>query len=496
MMHRFKRYRDHARFGKATLATLTLSFFLMGMVVASAFNLPPTPAAQEEDRPTAPVTRLLGASPRSFSHLAEKLSPYVVNVKVTKTEKIRGFTWHQEPEGPFGEFFKRFFKEMPRFPKGFKQHGSGSGVIIDAKGYILTNDHVIDGAREIVVTLADQQEVSAEIIGRDAKTDLAVLQINAGRSLPQAPLGDSDALKVGDWVLAIGNPYGLNHTVTSGIVSAKGRVIGAGPYDDFIQTDASINPGNSGGPLFNMRGEVVGINTAILPYGRGIGFAIPVNTARPLIPQLVASGKVTRGYLGVSIQSLTPALTKALNLQDRKGALVADVVPNGPAAEAGLQRGDVIVRLDQMTVDSAQELPTMVANQTVGEKVSITVVRQGKEHNLSLTIGTYPSETAEPQDLASAKHGKWGLQLRNLTPELAQRHGLEVEQGVLVVGVQAESPAARAGIRRGDVLLEVNQQPVISVQEVKEVIAEADDNDALLALVRRGEGRLYVAMTR
>jgi serine protease Do len=282
---------------------------------------------------------------------------------------------------------------MPRQPE-FRQ-GTGSGVIFRADGYILTNYHVVDGADQVLVTLNNEQEYQAHVVGRDPKTDLAVLRIQASEALPVATLGDSDALQVGDWVVAIGNPFGLDHTVTAGIVSAKGRVIGAGPYDDFIQTDASINPGNSGGPLLNMRGEVVGINTAIVPNGQGIGFAIPINTAKPLIPQLVSTGKVTRGYLGLNMQTLTPALTQTLKLSDRKGALVSEVTPGSPAAKAGLQRGDVIVTFDGKQVESAHDLATLVAATPVGKNVSVMILRDGNKQTVPLTVGRMPSDEVQ-----------------------------------------------------------------------------------------------------
>ena len=329
--------------------------------------------------------------PSSFAELADNLSPTVVNVKVTKIEKA---TFHgpQMPEGPFGDFFGRFFKEMPQMPRNHRTQGAGSGVIISQDGYILTNNHVVEGAKEVTVTLADKKEYKAEVVGRDPKTDLAVLKIEVKKPLPAAALGDSEQLKVGDWVVAIGNPFGLNHTVTSGIVSAKGRVIGAGPYDDFIQTDASINPGNSGGPLFNMSGEVVGINTAIIPQGQGIGFAIPVNTAKPLIPQLVTKGEITRGYLGVNIQTITPELAKALNVEEREGALVADVISGSPADKGGIERGDIIIAYDGKGVKDSHHLPAMVAATPVDGKVTVTVLRDGKERQLSVKIGKLPSE--------------------------------------------------------------------------------------------------------
>ena len=310
-----------------------------------------------------------------------------------------------------------------------------------------------------------------------------------------AVLGNSDQIDVGDWVLAIGNPFGLSHTVTSGIVSAKGRVIGAGPYDNFIQTDASINPGNSGGPLFNLKGEVVGINTAILPYGQGIGFAIPVNTAKPLIPQLVAKGEVTRGYLGVSIQPLTSELAKALKLEENKGALVSDVTPTSPAAKAGIQRGDLIVSFNKKTVEDARTLSAMVADTPVGQEVPITVLRNGAKHQLSVAVGKLPSERAKEEPSIQPAQGKWGLQLQDLNPKMASRLGIKPGQGVMVAGVRNESPAERAGIHQGDIILEMNRQPVNSVEEAREVVKKASEKEPLLLLVKRDNGSFFITLT-
>ena len=306
------------RIGIKTIVGVALVSFLAGLAISGAFDMHARASATSaavysqngEEQPAI-------SSP--FTALAEKCTPSVVNVKVTKVEKT-SFGEMQVP-APFQKFFN-----APQFRQDQTVQGAGSGVIISKDGYILTNNHVVDGAKELSVTLADKREFKAQIVGRDPKTDLAIVKIEAGENLPAASIGDSDRMRVGDWVLAIGNPFGLGNTVTLGIVSAKGRVIGAGPYDDFIQTDASINPGNSGGPLLNMKGEVIGINTAIVPNGQGIGFAIPVNTAKPLIPQLEENGEVTRGYLGVNIQSVTPDLSKAMKLEQETGVLVADVV--------------------------------------------------------------------------------------------------------------------------------------------------------------------------
>jgi serine protease Do len=474
---------------------MALAFFLFGVFAVPDVHWARTSEAGSAS-PRAQESATVRTAPSSFAELAQKLSPSVVNIKVTKVAKVEGWQWPQQPEGPFGELFKRFFQGLPQRPEQFKQPGTGSGVIIDPDGTILTNNHVVEGAEEVMVTLANQQEYKAQVVGRDPKTDLAVLKIAVTEPLTVAGLGDSDALQVGDWVLAIGNPFGLSHTVTSGIVSAKGRVIGAGPYDDFIQTDASINPGNSGGPLFNMQGEVIGINTAILPHGQGIGFAIPVNTAKPLIPQLVSKGEVTRGYLGVSIQSIDPELAKALKLRDRQGALVGDVTPESPAAQAGIQRGDVIVTFDNTVVDSAQSLPAIVAKTPVGQKVTVIVLRDGAQHQLAVTIGKLPSAEARAEESMSSMQSKWGLQLQDITPSMAAQRGLPAEHGVLVVGVEPGSPAEQAGVRQGDLLLEVNRQPVTSVHEAKDVLTRANTPAPLLLLVKRGAGSLFIAMAK
>ena len=470
-----------------------LPFLVAGVMMASGLNWT-SPSVAGDFTGGNQVTLQTGTDkPRSFAELAESLSPTVVNVKVTKVQKAT-FHGSQIPEGHFGDFFERFFKEMPRMPENHRTQGAGSGVIISEDGYILTNNHVVEGAKEVTVTLADKKEYDAEIIGLDPKTDLAVLKIQSKKAFPAAAMGNSEQLKVGDWVLAIGNPFGLNHTVTSGIVSAKGRVIGAGPYDDFIQTDASINPGNSGGPLFNMKGEVVGINTAIIPQGQGIGFAIPVNTAKPLIPQLVSDGEVTRGYLGVNIQSITQELAKALDIEDRKGALVADVFEDSPADEGGIRRGDVIIAFNGKEIKDNHDLPAIVAATPVDEKVTVTVVRDGKERELAVTVGKLPTDDAKLAKTSKPAKGKWGLQLHDLSPQIEQQFRLKADQGVVIVGVEPGSPAHEAGLRQGDVIVEVNRQAVKSVDEVKENIKKSKDKDNLLLLVQRQDGKFYVPL--
>ena len=475
------------------LLAVGLPFLAAGFLIASGmYGIHPSSAADVTGGSHV-ATAAPANMPGSFAELAEKLSPTVVNVKVTKVEPA-GFPGPNMQGDPFGDFFEQFFNGREQMPRSHRSQGAGSGVIISKDGYMLSNNHVVEGATEVTVTLSNKQEYAAKVIGTDPKTDLAVLKIAADQDLPSAALGDSEQLKVGDWVVAIGNPFGLNHTVTSGIVSAKGRVIGAGPYDDFIQTDASINPGNSGGPLFNLSGQVVGINTAIIPQGQGIGFAIPIDTAKPLIPQLVSNGEITRGYLGVNIQDITPELAKAMHITEAKGALVADVVPGSPAAKSGIERGDIITNFAGKTINESHDLPIKVAATPVGEEVLVTVMRDGKEKQLAVTVAKLITEGTHFGTSEESARGKWGLQLQELNPQVEEQLGLQADKGVAVVGVAPGSAADEAGIRQGDVIIEVNRTPVASVGEVKEKINQADDKDHLLLLVQRQNGKFYVPL--
>jgi len=495
MFHNYKQYLATKRYGVRTITTVVLACLCAGLLLASSLPWTSMSMAQGLDQPAG---RAAGAPavPSSFAELAERLGPTVVNIQVTKVAPVGNFPGTPDPDRPSGEFFRHFFQDRLPQRAPHRMQGSGSGVIISPDGYILTNNHVVDGAQEVTVTMADKQAYQARVIGRDDKTDLAVLKIVATGALPVAPLGSSSDLKVGEWVVAIGNPFGLGHTVTAGIVSAKGRVIGAGPYDDFIQTDAPINPGNSGGPLFNMRGEMVGINTAIVASGQGIGFAIPVDLVKPLIPQLKTTGTVTRGYLGVSIQAVTPELVKALKLAERQGALVSDVVSGGPAAQAGIRRGDVIVGFNDAPIHDAHDLPALVAKTPVGEGVTVTLRRDGKSQHVPVTIGKLPAERAASAEPSPAAPGQWGLQLQEITPQMAQQRGVAEASGVMVVGVQPGSPAERAGLQRGDVIREVNRQAVQSVQEVRDALAKVDNQDAVVLLVQRDQGSVFVALAR
>jgi serine protease Do len=401
------------------------------------------------------------------------------------------------PQGPggdmFEEFFERFFRNAPQSPH--KQRSLGSGFIISQDGYILTNDHVVDGADEIKVKLSDGREFTGEIRGLDSKLDLALIKIDAGEDLPVARLGDSEEIKVGEWVMAIGNPFGLEQTVTVGIVSAKGRVIGAGPYDDFIQTDASINPGNSGGPLFNMQGEVIGINTAIVAQGQGIGFAIPVNMAKQIIPQLRDEGRVTRGWLGVTVQALNKELAESFDLDTTHGALVNEVIEGSPADKAGLKRGDIIVEYDGKQVDELNDLPRLVAATPVDETVSVKVFRDGKERTIKVKIGRLDDgEVALAAD-DEETGGALGLTVANVTPELVERYSLESDQGILITKIDPEGPAAEANLRVGDLVVEADGKEVGSVKEFEELVGKMKSGKVLRLLIQRRATLLYTTVT-
>jgi len=495
MFQQLKQCISGRRFGARTLASVALSSLFVGTLVASSVQWTPTSVAQGLGQKAALAAGAV-TTPSSFADLAEQLAPTVVNIQVTKIAPVGDVPEVPEFDGPSGEFFQRFFRDRMPQQRPHRMQGSGSGVIMSPDGYILSNNHVVEGSQEVTVTMADKQTYTARVVGRDPKTDLAVLKINAKDTLPVASMGNSTDLKVGDWVLAIGNPFGLGHTVTAGIVSAKGRVIGAGPYDDFIQTDAPINPGNSGGPLFNMQGEMIGINTAIVASGQGIGFAIPIDLAKPLIPQLVSTGEVTRGYLGVSIQSVTPELANAMKLEERQGALVAEVTPGSPAAKAGIHQGDVIVGFNGETVKDAHDLPAVVAKTPVGEHATLTLHRDGKTQKVAVTVGKLPSDKVAREESSQAGQTQWGLQLQDVTPQMARQHGLADESGVVVVGVQPGSPAEHAGVQRGDLIREINRQPVQSTQDVRDAIAKAEHQESLVLLVKRGQGSLFVAMAK
>ncbi len=413
-------------------------------------------------------------APDSFADLAKELLPTVVNI-ATKHIADDG-----DRPGNFEEFFEDFGNGRP--PEG---SALGSGFIIDASGYVVTNHHVVDGADEITVRLQDDTSLVATLVGSDERTDLALLKVESDEPLPASSWGDSDAARIGDWVMAIGNPFGLGGTVTAGIVSARGRDIRSGPYDDFIQTDAAINRGNSGGPLFNMDGEVIGVNSAIFsPSGGsvGIGFSIPSQMARNVINQLRDHGEVRRGWLGVRIQRVTPELAEGLRLDEDRGALVASVTPDGPAEAAGIEQGDVIIKFNDRIVPESSKLPRMVAETSIGSKVPVTVWRKGKEVTVYAELGALneavvaaaapgPNETEKATPDAVAE---LGLELNELTAQLRQEFELPADMtGVMVTKVDGDSAAAAKGIKAGDVIVEVDQEAVETTADVAKQIEKA-----------------------
>jgi serine protease Do len=472
-----------------TLVGVSLVSLLAGLIIAANLNWT-NPLSAKTEIPN------VGGLP-SFADLAQVVSPAVVNISTTKRIKGGGrvFDFFQGPRdrrNPMDDFFERFFGgDIPQ-QKEHKQKSLGSGFIIDGDGYILTNNHVVEDADEIKVILKDHKEFDAKVIGRDAKTDLALIKIKSGKGLQMIKLGNSDELRVGDWVVAIGNPFGLDHTVTAGIVSAKGRVIGAGPYDNFIQTDASINPGNSGGPLINLKGEVIGINTAIFAGGQGIGFAIPINTAKGLISQLKEKGKVTRGWLGVMIQKVTPELAKSFDLKDEAGALVGDVTPGSPAEKAGIKPGDIIVEFDGKAIKEMNELPRLVAVVPVGKTVEVKILREGKSQTFKVQV----QEMDEKHVASGPSQGKEGLGLsvREFTPELARHFRMDYEPGILIVQVQEGSPAEEAGVQEGDVIKEVNRKPVKDLKSYQSLISSVKKGGNILFRIKRGGMSLFVSL--
>jgi serine protease Do len=454
-------------------------------------GLTPTPVTAQAPASPAVPTDPHGALPESYPwvRLAEQLMPAVVNVRtVAEAQRSRG------PAIP--EPFRRFFP--PQDPGGREQRrGVGTGFLVDPDGLLVTNHHVVDGATSIEVTLSDGRKFPAKVMGSDPETDVALLKIEA-TGMPTIPLGSSAKLKVAEPVMAIGNPFGLDHTVTVGIISGTGRFIGAGRYDDYIQTDAAINPGNSGGPLINTRGEVVGINSAIASRSggfQGVGFAIPIDLAKPILQQLRVSGKVTRGWLGVSIQPLTPDLAKSFGLTVTQGALVSSVVEESPAAKAGVRPGDVIVQFDGKPIDGPRALPPLVALTEVGRTVSMTVLRDGAEQTLRLTVGNLSdSQVARASTGDRLMAERLGIGLQELTPELARRLGVKDDNGVVVTEVKPDSPAAQAGLASGDVIREVNRLPVRALEDVEKGMSRggAEAKQVLLRVEREGNQRYVV----
>ena len=487
--------------GRARLTSLVF-VFLISLVVSPEILL----ALSSNTQPL---------SSNIFVQIAKKQNPAVVNVSIKgKAEPPpqrnfpaprrgprggpRGGPGQDKSPDAFRDFYDRFFNERPnQKPK----RGMGSGFVIDKEGHILTNYHVVEGADEIVVMLESngkEKEYTATLIGSDSKTDIALIKINRkpgdNTEFPFLELGSSENLEVGEWVVAIGNPFGLSHTVTVGVVSALGRSIGAGPYDEFIQTDASINPGNSGGPLINIDGQVIGINTAIISGNAGgnvgIGFAIPINIAKGILKDLKENGSVTRGWLGVMIQKITPELEKSFGLSQSEGALVGDVIPDGPAAKGGIKRGDVIIKFNNQPVRDMEDLPKIVAATNPGSAVDVEVIRDGSSKILHVTIEVLK----DSQELIVAKADLLGLQVQDITEELAESLKLQGLEGVLVSDVVAGNPASEAGIRRGDVISEMNRSPVKNIGDYQNLLASVKKESSVLFLIKRGGTTIYIAV--
>jgi serine protease Do len=489
--------------------SVVVSMAVLGTVsVVGSQSFAPRPAAGS-------ATTVAALPANGFTDVAKAVTPAVVNITTVIGEKISGRGGDNDlrdrmeeffgPNSPFGPFGPKFRGPQgpqgpmePRGPRGFRGGGQGSGVIVSSDGYILTNNHVIDGAREVTVTLPDKREFKGTIVGTDPKTDLAVVKID-GKHLPTIPWGDASKLQVGEYVLAVGNPFGLNSTVTLGIVSALGRGhMGITQYEDFIQTDAAINPGNSGGALVNTRGELVGINTAIFSQSggyQGVGFAVPTSMGQPIYESLLKHGKVVRGYLGIGIQDLNQDLAKSFHMTDAKGALVTDVKEDSPADHAGLQQGDVITSYQASPVEDAVVLQRLVTKTTVGSKVAIKVLRDGREKELTVTIGEQPGDLKIAKaDSDEKEYAFAGVAVQDLDRDTAKELGLKGKaQGVVVTSVEPDSGADRAGLMPGDVIRELNRQPVKSVKDFEKLSSSMKKGDNVLMLINRRGASLFLS---
>src|SRR5216110_3037673 len=448
--------------------------------------------AQERAQPKVDPRALLHALEEAFTTAADRVTPAVVNVSAVPRKQSAEETPERFREFFGEEFYERFFRRRPRE----EARASGSGVLVDPRGYVLTNNHVIENAQDITVRLSDGRKFTAKLVGRDPKTDLAVLKVEAPSPLPAAELGDSDHLRVGQWAIAIGNPFGLDRTVTVGIVSATARNrVGVATYENFIQTDASINPGNSGGPLLNLDGKVIGINTAIVAAGQGIGFSIPINQAKEVMRQLIASGRVVRGWLGIAIQDVTDELAGTFGVKE--GVLVAEVMKGGPAEAAGVRQGDVIVELNGAPIKEVPELQRRVAAVAPGQPVRLKLIRERKPVTLAVTVSEMPGD--EPVLAGAPDDESWGLSVEPLSGDAAAQLGLTIAAGLLVTDVVAGSPADKAGLRRGDVIVEVGKKPVADPATLFRTLAQLKPGDRVLVFVQRpssGGRAEYLVMER
>ena len=449
----------------------------------------------EKDKLT--TARSLG---QAFVEVAKKAQPAVVNITTEKMVTLR--PWDRFGEdffkgSPFEDFFRGFGFSPRDKEKEYKQkqRGGGSGVIVDKEGYVLTNNHVIEGADRVKVRLNDDREFTATVKGQDSRTDLAVLYINS-KDLPVATLGDSDKLEVGEWAIAIGSPFGLEHTVTVGVISAKGRSgLGTGTYEDFIQTDASINPGNSGGPLINIDGEVIGINAMIIQPGTGIGFAIPVNMAKQILTDLIQQGKVVRPWLGISVQDLTPEMMEHFKVKEKEGVLVGQVYSGTGAEKAGMVSGDIIKSLDDKPVKNVNELVREILKKKVGQKVKVGIIRDGKEMTLDVVTSSQPDKLEVSKEKESEE--KLGARVQELTPQLATRYGISgVKHGVVVLGVEPGSLADEIGFQEGDVILEINRKKIESIKDFDKAMKDANIDKGILFHIHRRGSSFYLTFKK
>ncbi len=432
---------------------------------------------------------------QAFVEVAKKVQPAVVNITTEKTITMR--PWERFGDdffkgSPFEDFFKGFGSPRERGKEyRQKQRSGGSGVIVDKEGYILTNNHVVEGSDKIKVRLNDGREFSATLKGQDSRTDLAVLQIKS-KDLPSAVLGDSDKLEVGEWAIAIGSPFGLEHTVTVGVISAKGRSgLGTGTYEDFVQTDASINPGNSGGPLINIDGEVIGINAMIIQPGTGIGFAIPINTAKQILSDLIKHGKVVRPWLGISVQDITPEMMEHFKVKEKEGVLVGQIYPGTGAEKAGLASGDIIKSVDDKAIKNVNELVKEIQKKKVGQKIKLSIIRDGKAMTIDVTTSSMPDkpEGTKEKDVEE----KLGASVQELTPQLALRYRISgIKRGVVVVGVEEGSPAGEVGLEEGDVILEINRKKIETMKDFDKAAKDANLEKGILFYIHRKGSSFYL----
>lgn len=512
----FSKNRSFAGLGFLKITIVAVVFTGLGILLASSFNWSSSSHADNEPgqiQKTIPRPHILSGNESPFVAVADKVMPAVVNVRaeIVVKRRIRGLPFEFYFEDPFEDFFRDFFRRPPKEDEGqeYEQRteGRGSGVIIDQEGYILTNNHVVEGAEEVTIKLSDDREFKTEIVGTDPMTDIALLKIKENGILngdAVAQLGDSDQIRIGDWAIAIGNPFGLDRTVTVGVISAKGRtglhIADSGGRDrsptfqDFIQTDASINFGNSGGPLVNINGEVIGINTAINTQGQGIGFAIPINVAKKISQQLKESGRVVRGFLGIWFTELSQDIIEAKDLDVDHGIIVDEVMENSPAEKAGVKQGDVVIGFDGKEIESGSQFQFTVAGTEPGKSVELELIRDGKRKTVDVELGERETEETA-QDEEPEEEAWLGLTVDNISRSYARQHNLDDDKGVLVFEVEPGSPADDKDIRQGDIILEVDNKPIEDLTEYRKVTGDLKDREkAILFLVKRGERVFYIAL--